>query len=246
MEFENAVEGWALYDTILVCKGLGNKAPGWFNSYAEVSQRNKLPFFNVRNQGETSLAYNNLETKDQMPYAFSLMSIGVSFEAPAQSEHVTASDPEAPAGPRLGNASEDILFVKEIPRHVGLRLRVRQDDKLLHTVQLAPEGAGIYGVLQGAGGSGTITGATNGMPQLGNRWTFPTPIGIPRGATYSVELELSEYARTVLGAMCGPTKWTWDCDGAGTDLVEVPACASIRVSMVGVREVQQRNALHFG
>jgi hypothetical protein len=241
--YQNVREGWALYDTILIGKGQADRGPGWFNTYTDFGSRQRHSFFNVRNQGEVGLAYNNLETKDQMPYVFHLYSIGISYSAaigipyPLQGTVTEAQY----------NGVSDALFIKELPAHVGLRLRVRQDEKLLHTCYLAPEGAGVYGnlVVNQPGGANTqsYTSATQGEPLLGNRWRFPTPIAIPRGATYNVEIELSEYGQEMLEAICGPGSYVFECEEG--EPVILGACSVVRCSLMGKREVQQRGELHY-
>lgn len=135
---------------------------------------------------------------------------------------------------------------------MGLRLRVRQDEKLLHTCYLAPEGVGPYGIVGGIGGfqdgmaanPASLTSLTQGQPFLDNRWKFPSPIGIPRGATFSVEIELSEYGRDLLSILCGPEEYNFNC--GGQDSKQIGACSTIRCSLIGKRGVQQRNELHYG
>jgi hypothetical protein len=177
-----------------------------------------------------------------MPYVFKIYSLGISFSAPLGIPYPL---PEVPTGDEY-NAVCDALFLKEMPLHTGLTLKVREDQKLLHTAQLAPEGAGIYGNIVAAqtGGANvnSFPNGTNGEPLLGNRWRFPTPIAVPRGANYSVEIEFSEYGIEMLKALCGPGTYTFDCGGGP---VELAAIAAIRVSLFGKRQVQQRGELHY-
>jgi len=238
--YQNVKEAWALYDTVLIGR-IKSKVPGWVDSYATLGQNNRIPFFNVRNSGECSIAYNNLETKDQMPYVFLLYSLGASFIAP----------PGIPALASISgvdyNAMSDVLFTQTIPEHVGFRLKIRQDEKLIHNIRLAPEGVGVYGNLFANDPAGantqSVTSGTNGQPYLDNRWKFPNPIAIPRGCTYSVEMELSNYCADLLKAMCGPSQYQFQCE---TDTpTDVPSVAMIRVSMIGKRQVQQRGELHY-
>lgn len=243
--FNNAVESYAIYDSVQIRGSLGSDAVAGYSSYAALAARSKIPFFNVRNQGEVGLAYNNLDTKDQMAFAFHCYSIGLSFSAPVQC--VT------PAGALGGshNPTASAQFVQAMPYHTGLRFKVQQDEKLLHTAHFAPEGAGPYGValgtdftggVVGTAGTASITSQTSGQPLLTNRWPFPKPISIPRGATYSVELEFSEFGKELLGALPGPANMIFGSEG---DLKTVQGCALIRCSLFGAREVQQRNELHY-
>jgi hypothetical protein len=189
---------------------------------------------------DVGIAYNNMDTRDQMPYAFELTSIGISFSAPlgiSGKYHATDVNDNNLIGP---------IWCNDVPRLIGFRLKVRQDEKLLHNCELAPEGTGVVGALGVSGGGGVLnvqTNITQSEPDLDNRWPFPQPIGIPRAASFSVELELSSYLVQMLRLWPEMELYTF-YDGqeiSGT----VEAAASIRCSLIGNRYVQQRNELHY-
>jgi len=240
--YDNAVEAYAIYDVAQIGEDVEGVAG--YSSYSALAGPAKIPFFNVRNQGEVGLAYNNLDTKDSMPFVFHCYTLGVAFAAPTQ-----VVESVGPDGSGQNNATANAQFVQAIPYHCGLRLKIRQDEKLLHTVHFAPEGAGPYGmafgldISQGPAGLDNVLGLTSqtqGEPLLTNRWPFPKGISIPRGATYTVELEFSEHAKRMLNAMPGPGNYRFRTEQGET---LVPAHSLIRVSMFGAREVQQRNEL---
>lgn len=245
----NVMQAWPLYDTILISQWVkGQQVQGWYTSYQTFAAKQNHGFFNTRNQGETHLAYCNLETSESMPFAYHLCSLGVDFQAAIGRPADPASGDPPPAD---YNGESDAIFVKDIPRHVGLRLVVRQNDILLNTAFLTPSGAGPFGIVNGISNlAGTaanpisFTTATQGQPFLTNRWDFPYPIEIPRGATYSVQLELSEYARDLLGALCGPDNYLFQCANA-QEPTYIGSVSSIQVSMIGVREIQQVGQLHY-
>lgn len=248
VDYQNVREAWPLYDTILISPWTSDKkVSGWFTDYQAFSAKQTHPFFNVRNMGETGLAYCNMETKDQMPFAYHIYSLGVSFQA-AIGRPANINEEEEPP---QWNFMSDAIFIKDMPQHIGLRLRVSQDQKILTTCYLAPEGTGPYGLVAAASFSGSagnpvsLTSATQGIPELGNRWKFPSPIAVPRGATFSAELELSEYGRELMGHLCGPEPYNFACYPDG-DPTEIDTVSSIRVSLIGKREVQQRGELHYG
>jgi len=168
-----------------------------------------LPFFNVRNSGEVGIPYTNLETKDQMPFVYRASSIGVHFSAPLGIGEKWFPGESYPVG--WANPLSHALFVQEIPRHVAIRFKVMQDEKLISNVLLTPAGIGMHGIAGVAAIAANnvaftgITSGQHGQPFLGNRYPFKEgPIEIPRGATFSAELEFSEYARQLLVNMKGP------------------------------------------
>jgi hypothetical protein len=247
-EFLNVKEAWPLYDTILISGWTkGKSVSGWYQNYQQFASKQVHPFFNVRNTGETALAYTNMETKDQMPFAYHIYSLGIDFSAATGNP---APYQEGQVNP-VANGNSDAIFIKDIPQHCGLRLKVREDQKLLTTCYMAPSGIGPYGLSLGMSDASaasalptSITNATQGVPFIDNRWRFPKPIAVPRGATFHVELELSEYARDMMLSLCGPSQYTFNCNG--DEDVSMFAASTIRVSLIGKREVQQRGQLHFG
>jgi hypothetical protein len=246
----NVMQAWPLYDTLLISQWVkGKNISGWVTSYRQFAQRQIHSFFNVRNQGETNLAYCNLETSESMPFAYYLCSLGIDFQAAIG----RPADPprEDPPPPPCHNGESDAIFVKDIPRHIGVKLVVRQNDILLTNSYLTPSGAGPYGIANGiatldglSANPVSFTNTTQGEPFLKNRWDFPFPIQIPRGATYSVQIELSEYARDLLGVLCGPDLYTFQCADE-EEPNEIGSVSSIQVSMIGMREIQQVGQLHY-
>jgi len=243
-DYHNITEAWEIHDTIAIgYTADGNPPlkptqPGWKFSYAEFGSENEHSFFNVRNRGEVGLAYCNLETKDQMPYVFHCYSIGLNFIAPPGL--VEPSELETD-----WNSIAHVVFAQTIQNHVGIKFRVREDEKLLNNGMLTPEGAGTYGVAIGFGGTvntASVTSVTPGMPDLGNRFTFPMPIEIPRGSTFNMDLVLSKYAQQMLQAIPGPGFYAF---GVGGEKNTVPARALVRATLIGKRAVQQRGELHY-
>lgn len=255
----NVAEACAVYDTVQIRRDIPRDSNIGFPSYAALGAKGKIPFFNVRNSGEVGHAMTNLETKDQWPYAMDVYSLGVRFSAPhGVLERFALPSQGAPEGLGSSNPMVHALFVQEIPLFAGLRWKVMQDEKLLHTAYLAPEGSGPFGIVgppavgfgfgEGGGGvQGLMTAQTQGQPQLSNRWKFPIPIGVPRGATCALEIEFTDYARTLLANMVGPGLYQMNADPLSQTPppnVDVPACATIRVSLIGKRYVQQRGMIH--
>jgi len=239
--FLNAEEDWAIYDTIQVGKAITDKKIG-YPSYAGLGAVASWPFFDQR-KSDIGLAYTNRDSNEGLEFAFKCYSIGVRFVAPEGKV-----EPEVTAVTGDNNPAIGSIFSNMLLEHVGFRLKISQDDKLLHTCYLAPEGAGPNGVnlvQQSAAANlqpiGSFNNA-NGQPHLSDRWKWPNSIEMPRGVTFSLRMEPSEYARGLLQSMTGPTNYTFN---AGVEPVEFPANALIRVSMIGVRGVQQRNALHY-
>jgi len=243
MEYVNAKERFEVHDSIMIgnTKSIAGK-PGWYDSFSSFAASQKHSLFKQRAISDVGLAYNNMDTRDQMPFAFELTSIGISFAAPLG---ITGEEFD-PVTPANDNNLIGPIWCNDVPRLIGFRLKVRQDEKLLHCCELAPEGAGSVGAMGVAAGGGALnvmTNITQSEPDLDNRWPFPEPIGIPRAASFSVELELSSYCVEMLRTWPQLNDYYF---GPIEQQVRVPSVASIRCSLIGNRFVQQRNELHYG
>jgi len=237
----NAAEAWALYDTIQIRNAFKGEDLGkqGYTSYNQLAQQDEWPFFDQR-KSDIGYAYTNRDSNEALEFVFHAYSLGVRFVAPSGKVEPIREQGNGPANPLA-----HLIFSHMAPEHCGLVLKIHQDDKLIHTVTLAPDGAGPAPV-SAAFGVGQAYGATyanaNGTPELMNRWKWPVPISIPRGATFNVRLKPSMYLKRLLAAMPGPGGYDFSSD-AGE--ITIPAAALIRVDMIGKREVQQRNQLHF-
>lgn len=241
---ENVSESWVLYDTVLVAPEISTIASyrdGYFSTFAALGAATSIPFFNVRNRTH-GLAYNNQDTRDQLPYVMKIYSIGVSFFSPSTTTFTQSSN-------GAQRTAMDV-WESEIPKHTSLTLTTNQDDRLQIGCLLAPPG---YGIQVSGAAQGEVETAHSypaiqkiswcqGVPELTNKWGFKKPLEVPRRANLSVKLELTEYARELLGVVPGPyyqrfldktSQWTAQ-----------PGVYGIQVTLGGVREVQQRGQYH--
>lgn len=236
----NVLESAALYDTLQIKYGI--KDLEGFASFLALSAQTEIPFFTVRNRSEVGEAITNKDSKDSMPWPFHAYSMGIQFFAPNPIKPPYIANGSATD---LDIASQSIgwLFGKVAPLHCGVILRVREDDKLIHTAELMPAGSGAFGGMGNYSGIPNV--GSNGWPSLGNRWKFPDPVSIPRGAVVEAKLRFTTYGRALLAALPGPgtdNLGPFTEQGAG---VAFPQNALIRVSLIGKREVQQRGELHY-
>jgi hypothetical protein len=239
MQYQNALETYPLYDSILI----GSNAPGlyknagYFADYAELGQPAMIPFFNVRNKAQAGKQYNNFDSANKLSFVYHCHSIGLSIEAPA----VSFGSSGAPGEPAPGN----LFFATELVKHCGFILKIGQDEKLVAPGSLMPSGQGVAGYADNEASTGdiqkVIQNTNSGDPELKNRFPFAEPLEMPRESNVEGQLIISEYGREALKKMVGPGNW--EKDQAKTE--QYPAMAVIRVTLFGEREVQQRNAQHF-
>jgi hypothetical protein len=238
--FLNAAEAWAIYDTIQIRTGVTEKEG--YASYAALGAAPTWPFFDQRKQ-DIGIAYTNRDSNEGLEFAFEAYSLGVRFVAP---EGIVEPVEAGPLGP--DNPKSHMIFSRMIMEHVGFKFKVRQDDKLIHSAYIAPDGLGPGNISSLASNDalsiydvGSYSNA-NGDPHISGRWKFPAPIQMPRGSTFSLRMEPSNYCRDLLQVMPGPGAYTFSISGVEGAKA---ANALIRVDLIGKREVQQRNALHY-
>jgi len=243
--YVNAYEAWSLYDTVNIGIGQRDYNAKWFNNFVQLSQETSIPFFNQRNRSGVGVAYNSFDSAEQVSFAFKCYSIGLEWYAPFSSE--VTYDEQVLA--ESDNPNQQLWF--EMLRHASVRFQVGQDEKVLLNALGAPGGGGTAGIIANGVNAGIATYQyayqtfSNGVAKLENRWAFEEPIEIPRSRNVAAWLTFSTYAKSLLARMAGPdyilTSTAELAEGGGL----VPACYQMRLSLFGMREVQQRNELHF-
>ncbi len=250
-QFRNVREEYMLVDTVGVYDTTGKNyqnPDGWFQNFVTMGAANEINFFNVRNK-QAGAMYCNMDSRDQMPYAFEASSIGVAFfsntmtQAPAFVAGITFS-PEDITGH---------IFMVDLPRHCSVTLRIQQDDRLKATAMMLPPGYGPCGGGYARGAPSTLgyTVADNGINQhsaivtqgtadRSGRFPFPKPLMIPRRATLNVKISINEYGRTLLAAMTNLAQ----LQGVDTGAILNPTFSGIQVTIGGQRLVQQRGQYH--
>lgn len=244
--FMNAIEAWAIYDTIQIRSDVDAATKEGFKSYATLGAAQRWPFFDQR-KSDIGIAYTNRDSNEATEFAYEIYSLGVRFIAPEGIIELPGTTPAE------HNLIAHMIFSRMIAEHVGLRLKLKQDDKLIHTCTMAPDGFGpnspsmllVPGLKTAADTVGYSSPSnTNGEPHISGRWKFPVPIEVPRGAVFNVKLEPSSYCQDLLQAMPGPSNYFFNLIDVDA-VIEKPSCSLIRVDLIGKRGVQQRNALHF-
>lgn len=250
----NVLESQTLYDTVLVSPFVDYMKfnDGWYNSFAGIGAANEIPFFNVRNRNH-HLAYNNQDTRDQTAYGMKIYSLGVTFFAP----QIATQFHDIEGGASFAEEIHSAVWEADLPQHAAAILRVNQDDRLKIQCCMSPPGYGPSGGGMGHGDPTvpTFEETTNpaimkgmtgmGVPDLNNQWPFPEPIDVPRRASISVVIKLSEWARQMLQIMVGPLRYVFAPAAGGGQIDETLYCMfGIQVSMKVKRYVQQRGQYH--
>jgi hypothetical protein len=257
--YTNVAESYPLYDTVIVCDQLYGKEKsltGWFTTFRDFAANERHTFFKSRTIGNSHLAYTNLDSADNVDFVYKCFSIGVRFFAPTSPDTYN----EIIVSPSAMNENVPAWWLFDLPKHCGFDFKVQQDTIVENTCAACPAG---YGPRLGGGAqpatdtSGdaayqtpwkTITGGM-GEPVVDNRFTFPSPISIPRNATIEANIYPSTYARYMMESLMGPEDAVLPNEEATapwgqTDYFTYPLRYGIQVSLFGYREVQQRAQYH--
>ncbi|MCK4785548.1 MAG: hypothetical protein KAV87_17475 [Desulfobacteraceae bacterium] len=259
-EYSNVAESYPLYDTVIICSELYGKEKslnGWFTNFRDFANNERHTFFKDRTIGNSHLAYCNMDSADNVDFVYKVFSVGVRFFAP-----VCPDAKDVPLiSPGVMNENVPPFWLFDLPKHCGFDFKVQQDTIVENTCLATPPG---YGPRIGGGAQPAvddqapfpnqtpwklITG-TNGEPIIDNRFTFPTPISIPRNATIEANVYPSIYARFILGQLLGPNSTVLPTEEQATttpgddDWLSIPTRYGIQVSLYGYREVQQRGQYH--
>lgn len=254
IQVTNVQENAVLYDTVLVSQAVPGFYPTaqWFANLAGVANANELPFFNIRNESMVGHQYCNMDSIDKMSFPFLLRSIGVQvFALPSVSKTNPDQDWHTD---EQSEAASLLWWSQELVKHMSLILKVNQDEKLVANVSCLPSGVGVWGDADTKSEliyNSAMCNWGNGVKDISNRFIFPEPVEIPRNQTISCKLELSPIAKNWLRRLNGPSTVTLNDDETGI-LADppwngntYPTVYGIRVSLEGLRYVQQRGALHY-
>lgn len=262
---ENVAEAWPIYDTLCVTPsfyGSESLQLGWFNTFAAFAQKETHSFFMNRTIGSIGLQYTNKATVDRVDFAYDAFSLGVQFFAPGVR---TLGYCVTDIVHYRDNFSAH-WWESELPQHCAVQLKVQQDivsegNAMIFSPGYGPAGSGAsfeHDLINAVPANGDPVNAmyppvmnwsmSQGMPVLSNRMDFEDPIGIPRTGSVEVIITVSEYARDVLanigaGIIATPLQYVF-VEDTTPEFRHYPSRYGIRVSLLGVRYVQQRAQYH--
>ncbi len=250
MVFKNVQETFPLFDTVAITAAYPNFAirpAGWYTTFLQAGNAIDWQFFNQRNIASAGKEYTNLETRDQVAWPFTVKSLTVHFYAPSAAfQHYTSTAPGD-----TYNGLFSALWEADMAKHFGLEFWVNQDSKLRINALMPGSGGGPivggYGslALEPSGQAGnmpwSVHSGSQGNAHIKSNYVFPEPVEIPVKAAIAVKLIPSEYIRRLLQALPGPHTFPV----AGNFSTEwVPTFYGVRITLNGIRYVQQRGEAH--
>lgn len=203
--------------------------------------------------------YCNQDARDLMNYGFSLRSLSVDFIGPNVAAELIDNEGTGYDHQIYGYASYEArntaIWSAEIPHHCGFELKINQDTHLKTNVAMCGTQTGMtgggFGNLMDNNASGisyaaNLTSIHGGMPMLRNCWQFPLEIGIPRKAAISAVIKPSEWCKSLMQTMKGPGAYPIRTESPPwtSNYKKIPFLYLIRVTLNGVRYIQQRGGYH--
>lgn len=266
-EFFNVREAWPYFDTLIVSRelyGSEQNVGGFFTTFNAFTQRQEHSLFKIRSESLVGLMYNNQSTQDRLEFPFHAFSLGISFFAPSFMPQWIGDIPTPPTAINNDQIMSS-FWCLDLPRLIGVEFRIGQDVKLTGTPfrlppGYGPAGGGVGQAVQHHDNDATpaeplvmqnqmVVAMNQGSPDISNRFTFRPPLGIPRTETIEVKILISDIAKNILDRLWGPGYMTIPQSVTVGEIdswshKEVPCRFGIQASLWGVREVQQRGALH--
>lgn len=235
-----AAEQWERYDTIVVGPGATTLTRGWFESFATLSQADKLTWFSGR-EANIGDAYTNQRT-ERYDFAQDLYQFGAEFYAPTGfAEYERSTEAQFLVD----------LWTKELPQRLAFNVKIADVDNVLTIPGAhAPAGVGRTGAFSNDSPAPMFDGGTMGVPHISNSWKWPEPLMIPAKGLITVSARIDDPLRSFLREFTSypgfKTVPVASAPSGGTlsavRAVNYPNWFMIRLFLRGPRYVQLRGA----
>ncbi len=230
-------EQWLRYDTIVIGPGARDADPGWFNTFAEFADADRVLFNTGSRSRAVGLEYSNQQSERE-DFAQDIYQTGIEFHAPPGILDVESQSLDALAMP--------LLFGTELPNRSSFRITMADTDTIAIIPGIhAPAAVGTTSVATDDSSSNVTLPGQTGTADLRNSWTWPEPIKIPAKGQFAVEMRLGQPIRQCLAQLTntpGTKTFVEALPDLQTHIVECPNWYFIRVWHRGPRYVQLRGA----
>jgi hypothetical protein len=223
-----------IYDSILVYPGANNDDRGWFNSFAELADADRLSWFTGRSS-RVGKHWTNIPF-ERRDYAFQIYRIGCEFIAPAPGRTYAAEVSDSLVMPQK--------WIRELPDYLALNFEIAGADQVyLAPASHFPGGSGQTGALADGTAVGLYQPGTQGDPHLSNRKALPEPIEVPAAGQFSISGRIGQILREFLSNYDAcPGYSDFPGCGEGAEPVRQPNVYAIRITLEGARWLQLRGA----
>lgn len=184
-----AVEFFLYYDSVVIGPNADRTDRGWFNSFADLANADRIGFFGGRapNVGK-SYTNTNFERRD---LAYGIDHMALEFIVPTTAREYVEQGCEAHVIPSL--------FTEELPNQLALKLEIQGLDTLLELpARRMPAGAGSAQKLADQLGIGAFYPGANGEVIVSNMMHFPETLMVPAANQISLEGKVDAPLRALL------------------------------------------------
>lgn len=235
-------EQWERYDSVIIGPRARELDQGFFNSWQEFANADKIEFFKSRS-GSVGDSYSNQGT-ERTDYAQDFYQTGIEFFAPIG----------------LGELETDLLdqvimpsfFVRELPNRMPFRIKIADVDNIATIPgSHAPSGYGVTGIEASQSPAPLFSPGQQGEAHVSNTWKWPEPVMVPAGGRIGVTARIDSPAREFLRELdtcpgfknmppCGAAQAS--VDNQPVESIQYPNWYIIRVFFRGPRYLQIRGA----
>ena len=226
-----AAEQWERIDSIVVGEGAANRSRGWFNTWADFANADRLQWFSGRDTA-VGESYVNQQT-ERTDWAQDLDQTTVEFLPPPGLGSIESDNNDADITP--------ILFGQVLPNQLALRVVLADSDEIAKAPAAHfPAGFGTAFPFIAGAGAPTVIAGTNGDPHVSNGWKWPEPVMLAAKAKITVFGTLDDPLRAALRTLPGPgAKLIPDLAGG---VIRMPNWYTIKITHRGPRYLQLRGA----
>lgn len=222
---QRVLQDFLLWDTIRIGDNVPVNVNGWYSNFTNMlAEGDRFSFFNQRQESEARTAYTNMKKKTGLDWPIYINSIGIGFYYP-DPVNVDMFD---------GDRTAAKVWNDLVPKHCSCAIYTGgADDKILSFLpEMAPYGFGSSGNMSGPSESFASI-ITNGVPEGGNRFLFPTQaIPLPKDTSLQVDITFEKSARDAMALLAEVQEIAFANGNLANE-------CGIRVCIRGQRQVQQ-------
>lgn len=231
MRDKRSREQWTRYDSIVIGVGSSRLSRGFYESWADFANADRLLWFSGRDGGAGS-AFTN-QTTERTDWAQDLYQTRVEFVTPPGMGQLETEPTDAEIAP--------ILFAQALPSSLALSVTLAESDEIARAPAVHfPSGLGNAFPVVSAAAAPTVIPGTNGEPHISNSWKWPEPITLAAKSKLTVSGLIDQPIRAALQNLPGPGFKRIPIGGGL--FYDLPNWYVLRISFVGPRYLQLRGA----
>ena len=226
-----AAEQWERVDSIVIGDGAANRSRGWFNTWVDFANADRLQWFSGRDTA-VGESYVNQQT-ERTDWAQDLFQTMVEFIPPVGLAAIEEDNNDAEITP--------LIFAQLLPNQLALRVVLADSDEIAKAPATHfPAGVGLAQAQISALNAPGVLPGVNGDPHISNGWKWPEPVMLAAKAKITVYGTVDDPVRAMFRQLPGPG-FKLIPDGQGGQ-IRMPNWYTIKITHRGPRYLQLRGA----